>query len=184
MNYYPDMETQEMEIKTIKQRQFDLNLSDADVDRIFKKAGSCNLTVEELLENFVGDLVNGTYTNGSDERMYAGNWFERCGFSYTSKKSLLTYILQYDLLEDVVGTYEDIQAFKGEIQYAKTDPEEYTKEDIEDLKMELEDSQHQLDNYYSDYVKWAECNVKSLKEELKEIFEWLEKRDEKLNISR
>ena len=28
-------------------------------------------------ENFVGDLVGGTYSNGSDERDYADQWFER-----------------------------------------------------------------------------------------------------------
>ena len=49
-------------------------------------------TIGELIENFAGDLVGGTYSNGSDERDYADQWFERCWFdpkAYTSESSPL-----------------------------------------------------------------------------------------------
>ncbi len=73
---------QQEEIKTIKQRTFKLKLSDADKKRISDKAKEANMTVPELLENFIGDLIDGTYSNGSDERMYANQWFDRCWFSH------------------------------------------------------------------------------------------------------
>lgn len=60
-------EEQKKEIETIKERQIFIKLSDADCERISKLCGAHNLTVGELLENFIGDLVCGTYTNGSDE---------------------------------------------------------------------------------------------------------------------
>lgn len=176
-----DGETQQKETETIKPRQFSLNLSNADVERIFEKTGAFNITVEELLENFIGDLVSGTYSNGSDERMCAENWFERFGFSWMYEKTFLTYILQYDSLDYVIGTYEDIQTFKEELQYSKEKPTKFTKEEIEDLKNDLEDSQEQLNSIYSDFKEWAKCDVKSLEEEMKEVFEWIKKRDEKLN---
>jgi hypothetical protein len=65
------MREQEEEIKTIKQREVQLQLSDADCKRILEKAAMVGMTVGELLENFIGDLVGGTYSNGSDERMFA-----------------------------------------------------------------------------------------------------------------
>ena len=58
-------EEQKKEIDTIKERTFQIRLSDADVKRIFEQAGKVNLSPEELLENFIGDLVDGTYSNGS-----------------------------------------------------------------------------------------------------------------------
>ena len=64
------MTEQEKEIQTIKERTITLKLSDADVERISNKAERHGLTVSELLENFIGDLVGGTYSNGSDERDY------------------------------------------------------------------------------------------------------------------
>lgn len=58
----------EYEIATIKVRPLFLKLSDADCDRILQLTAGYGLTVSELLENFVADLVGGTCTNGSDER--------------------------------------------------------------------------------------------------------------------
>ena len=55
-----------------------MNLSDADVRRLAEKSGEGGLAISELLENFIGDLVDGTYSNGSDERMYAEQWYQRC----------------------------------------------------------------------------------------------------------
>lgn len=75
---------QREEIETIRERTITLNLSEADMERIRKKAGDAGLTVSELLENFVGDLIDGTYSNGSDERMYAQRWFDRCWFAMSS----------------------------------------------------------------------------------------------------
>ncbi|MFR7868833.1 hypothetical protein [Ruminococcus bicirculans (ex Wegman et al. 2014)] len=61
---------QQEEIETIRSRTIEVKLSDADVKRISEKAAAHGLTVGELIENFIGDLVCGTYSNGSDERMY------------------------------------------------------------------------------------------------------------------
>lgn len=64
----------EYEIATIKARPLFLKLSDADCDRILQLTASYGLTVSEVLENFVADLVGGTCTNGSDERSLAQDW--------------------------------------------------------------------------------------------------------------
>ena len=71
-------EQQSAEIKTIKPREFKINLSDADVKRLFEKAYSNGITPEHLIESYLGDLLCGTYTNGSDERDLASEYFERC----------------------------------------------------------------------------------------------------------
>lgn len=69
-------EEQQKEIETIRERKITVKLSDADCDRLARKCGEHGLTIGELIENFVGDLVGGTYSNGSDERDYADQWFE------------------------------------------------------------------------------------------------------------
>lgn len=55
---------QQEEIETIRSRTIEVKLSDADVKRISEKAAAHGLTVGELIENFIGDLVCGTYSNG------------------------------------------------------------------------------------------------------------------------
>jgi len=91
------MNNRQNEVKTICARDFKLNLSTADFDRLFEKAEGVGPTPSQLLENFIGDLVCGTYTNGSDERMCANEWFDRCGFSYLERpKSFLGWLLEYN----------------------------------------------------------------------------------------
>ena len=91
---YDRAKEQQKEIATIKERTIHLNLSDADCKRISTYAAKANITVSQLLESFIGDLVNGTYTNGSDEGDCAQEWFERCGYGMNSEKTFLRYILE------------------------------------------------------------------------------------------
>ena len=56
---------QQEEIETIRSRTIEVKLSDADVKRISEKAAAHGLTVGELIENFIGDLVCGTYSKRS-----------------------------------------------------------------------------------------------------------------------
>ena len=62
-------EEQKKEIETIRERKITVKLSDADCDRLARKCGEHGLTIGELIENFVGDLVGGTYSNGIIENM-------------------------------------------------------------------------------------------------------------------
>lgn len=63
-------EQQVEEIKTIRERNITVKLSDADCNRLARKCGEHGLTVGELIENFIGDLIGGTHSNGSDEQAY------------------------------------------------------------------------------------------------------------------
>ena len=88
-------EEQKKEIETIRERKITVKLSDADCDQLARKCGEHGLTIGELIENFVGDLVGGTYSNGSDERDYADQWFERCWFGMFPEPTLLNHLLQW-----------------------------------------------------------------------------------------
>ena len=117
---------QKEEIATIKPRNYVLKLSNADVERLAKRAGQYNMAAAELLENFVGDLVCGTYTNGSDERDFANQWAERCDFSFRPQRTLITffccdessYELEqfFEILDDIEYIETDIQCIKVEIE--------------------------------------------------------------------
>lgn len=104
---------QQEEIETIRSRTIEVKLSDADVKRISEKAAAHGLTVGELIENFIGDLVCGTYSNGSDERMYAEQWFERCWFGMFPDLTFLRYLIEWGGLDEVIGAWENIKSSKG-----------------------------------------------------------------------
>jgi len=138
------MGSQQQEIETIKERIVTLKLSDADCDRIAKKAGMHGLTVGELLENFIGDLVDGTYSNGSDERDRANEWFERCGFSFMYEKTLLRHLLDWE------NDIDDFLTACDELKYYEANPQEFAEEKENGEKLWFEEEY--LD-YTEDFLK-------------------------------
>ena len=112
---------QEEEIKSIKSRKYNINLSDADVERLAVTALNYGVTASDLLENFIGDLVGGTYSNGSDERMYATKWADRSLgiFMEEQEKNLTTFCIGS---QGAYGyTYEDLVEIMERIESARED---------------------------------------------------------------
>ena len=97
-----------------------MKLSDADCDRLARKCGEHGLTIGELIENFVGDLVGGTYSNGSDERDYADQWFERCWFGMFPEPTLLNHLLNLGYEpEHYLDMLENVETIKSDIEITK-----------------------------------------------------------------
>jgi hypothetical protein len=134
------------ELATIRKRDITLELSDADVERICDRAGRVGLTVAELLQNFIGDLVDGTHTNGSDERMRANQWFDRCwfGMDIYDNTTFLQYALDMAYIEEVVGYWSDMNAYEGSENEEDQDCYRDAKEAIEEFFAEFTD---QLDKH-------------------------------------
>lgn len=171
---YGTWEQLQEEKKTIRPRKIEINLSDADITRIYEKAGKHGITVEELIENFIGDLVDGTHNNGSDERMYANEWFERCWFGGFSENTFLGYLLESEQnIKHVIDVWQDI---------------EYNGEDLdEDDEEYLDYCKKLIDEYWEEYRKYLEekefgskeCGV--LDEEMKKVLDYWERYQRSLN---
>ena len=113
-------EEQQKEIETIRERKITVKLSDADCDRLARKCGEHGLTIGELIENFVGDLVGGTYSNGSDERDYADQWFERCWFGMFPEPTLLNHLLNLGYEpEHYLFWLKNVEKIKSDIEITK-----------------------------------------------------------------
>lgn len=104
------------EIETARPRIIEVKLSDNDAKSLCETAGLHGLTVGRLIENFIEDLVDGPHSNGSDERMYAQQWFERCGFGMFSDFTFLSHLIDCGELNIVIGIWEDIKNAEENIQ--------------------------------------------------------------------
>ena len=63
-------------------KPFVLKLSDEDYREFSEKCFFDGISPEEVLEGFICDLIDGSQTRGSDERMLAEQYYDRCGYSY------------------------------------------------------------------------------------------------------
>ena len=144
-------EEQQKEIETIRERKITVKLSDADCDRLARKCGKHGLTIGELIENFVGDLVGGTYSNGSNERDYADQWFERCWFGMFPELTLLNHLLNLGYEpEHYLDMLENVETIKSDI--------EITKQNIAEPSDEWKDIVYHKYNDDFPFITWL-CYV-------------------------
>ena len=72
----------------VRERQITIKATDSDFEKLQDKCCEYGITIDELLENFVGDLVDGAYSSGSDERRLAAAWFDRFSVNLCSDLDL------------------------------------------------------------------------------------------------
>lgn len=149
-------EQQEAEIKTIKPRNITINLSDADVERLFGKTYVNGITPSELIEGFLGDLLDGTYSNGSDERMLADEYFERCCYGMGADYTFLRWALECEYYDNIIDLIDDrdfcvdVLAAGQNGWNARMTPEEI-KNEIAEFKEDLQRFEHEILSYYNEY---------------------------------
>ncbi|MGL5253991.1 MAG: molecular chaperone GrpE [Brevinema sp.] len=165
--YAKKVERQKEEIETIKERTITLKLSDADCERISNLAGKSGLSVGEFLASFIGDLVDGTYSNGSDERDRANQWYERCWFSHRydgeEDSELLGFMLNWG--HDV----DDFLTAIDEKDYYAEHPEEY--EELKEKNKTWLWFEDDIENVTKPYL---EKNPKAdIKAEIEKCRKWL-----------
>lgn len=182
------MTRQEQEIATIKERNIKCKLSDADVDRITKMAGEVGLSVGELLEYFIGDLVGGTYSNGSDERDLVENWFERCWFGMFPENTLLRYFLDeiyqdpYEFLVLLNELRGSIHILKGYKEHPETDEEIELREGLKDDILCLKESNEEYHEIIDPFLEKAKDKPTfDFEKELNLVVTWVKEKMDLLN---
>lgn len=174
-------EEQKKEIETIREKKITVKLSEADCDRLARKCGEHGLTIGELIENFVGDLVGGTYSNGSDERDYANQWFERCFFGMFPEETLLNFLLYrgYDVYDDFLEIIDDIETGYAELEDYRKDPSVFDEEEIEFLKNDIEDWEQRITDIKADFFK--ENEKADWEKEVEKVNEWWKAKERLIN---
>lgn len=145
-------ERQKAEIETIKPRTFTLELSDADVKRLYEKTAADGITPAYLLEAFIGDLLDGTYTRGSDERELASAYYDRCCFEFQRTGSLLEWALYEYRLDDIADALEQIDDMKGEIEYLTAHPDEAEPGELQAAQDDIDGAESDLKAIYEEYT--------------------------------
>lgn len=122
----------------------ELRLNDSEEERLKLKAAQGGLSVSELLTKFAHDLIHGSQTSGSDERLYANGWYDRCGFTY-GENSFLSNLAWDHVVEEYLEIWQKLK----ESRTALADKE---NEDIkEDILVDIEEYESELQEAYRIY---------------------------------
>lgn len=124
----------------LSQRVITVLLSDEDCDKLYMKLGIRNATVGELVQNFIRDLVFSDDCNGSDECIFANQWFDRCWISHDY--NLLRGYLNsnsIDPYDDLIWYMESIERGESDLLDYEVNPGGFDPEDIDYLKEDIKD---------------------------------------------
>lgn len=161
---------------TDKKRNITLTLSDEDSRILFEKCGYGDLSVSELLENFIRDLTYSNHSNGSDEEDLANHWFERCHFGRYQDKSLLQYLHEIGDVDGFLNVVEKVEECCTALDdyYKRAEP--FDEDDIESLEGDLEYWKEQRDYYNFEYL--TENPEADMDKEIQKVKAWWAQREQ------
>lgn len=183
MSGYLEMEGENQGMEDNREeRQIALKLSEKDYKGLLYKAARCGLSVGELLEAFVGDLVDGQASSGSDERMYIAQWFNRCRFSngWDQPRTYLHYLLQQGLeaAEKAAEDWRYLKETREELEDAKSGDWAQPSE-IDEMESEYEEAAGRIFDRYQEYAGYISryrkedgYSLEEFSEELQKVGEW------------
>lgn len=146
-------ERQRQEIKTIKPRPFTLELSDADMLSFYRLAAANGTTPAEILAGFIGDLIDGTYSHGSDERLFAEQYFERCCYELVAPYTFLLWAIRSGKDDFIIDLLDDRKTATEEIAYLNDHTEEATPENVKSWENDLQQIEQELRELYGEYCE-------------------------------
>ena len=155
-----DREQQKREIATIEDRTITLKLSDADCERLFNLCGKRGITVTDLLQCFIEDLIGRTDINRSDESVYARKYFEKCLFDVSPEATLLNLLLNknYDVYHDFLGVIDDIDGGYVDLEHYKKYPDFFNEADFAFLRGEIAGWEKHIADIKADFLKQNETS--------------------------
>lgn len=135
----------------LKPRQFMLSLSDADIKDFYRLAYRIGTTPAEILQGFICDLIDGTQTRGSDERMYAQQYIDRCCYDMMPQ-TFLSWILNDCRTEEIADLLQTADYAAGDLTYYAENPAEADPGFIDDLKQTEAEARQEIADIYREYA--------------------------------
>lgn len=137
----------------LKQRTFTVELTDSTITDFFNKCYQDGTTPAEVLEGFINDLVCGSHTRGSDERMIAGQYYDRCCYGMFAADTFCRFCLIDYRMDELREALEQKQDAAADLAYY----EDHKEEDPDGteaafLRDNLREAEDEINEIYRDYA--------------------------------
>ena len=131
---------------------------------------------EQLLKDIIADLVGGTFTHGSDERMYADQWFRRC-YMFPDK-TFIRYLIIRDKVDELLEDYEKLREYQNDYVQMQKSPDVYELDEVMATQKEIEVLSAYIKEIYESYLKSLDDELPegSLEEVISNVQVWNDKR--------
>ena len=138
----------------LKQRTFTVELTDSTMTDFFNKCYQDGTTPAEVLEGFINDLVCGSHTRGSDERMYAEQYYDRCCYGMFAEDTFCRFLLIDYRMDELREAQDRRQVAAADLACYEEHPEEDPEgKEAGFLREELREAEDEINEIYKDYAE-------------------------------
>lgn len=158
----------------LQQYKFTVQLTESDMKDFCELAYKNGVKPAEILAGFINDLVCGAYTRGSDERMFAEQYFDRCAYGMFAEQTFCRYVLSCDNLELLQIALIDIETLKRELEYYAENPDDPdgTAEWLQQMQDDIKERNEEIQEMYERYTKHTE-NPETLEQGLQGVQDYI-----------
>lgn len=137
----------------LEKRTFTVELTQDTFTRFIEKVYADGTTPSEVLEGFINDLVCGSYTRGSDERMYAEQYYDRCMFGDFMPLTFCRFLLIHYQMDDLRDCMERKQDAADDLAYYADHPDEDADGKDSALMREIiQEADDEIKEIYQEYT--------------------------------
>lgn len=157
-----------------KQEGFALNIGEQDIKEFYRLAYKHGIKPRDVLENFIGDLVDGEKCQGGDEHRLAKEYFDRC-YRACAGETFIGHLISFGEEYRYINAMRHIALAEAELEYYANNPEDPEAEDA--LKEETETkeaAEAEIKALYGEYMEYADGPHESLEEALKTAKEYFD----------
>ena len=101
----------------------------------------------------IQNQLSAIFNHGSDERMYAEQWYQRCWFAMFSDDTFLKFLLLWGDLDAYIDLMDELESNKKEMAEMTADAEEYSSEERDELQEYINDLQKEKDYYWNKFLE-------------------------------
>lgn len=141
----------------LQERKITVELTEDTFKRFIEKCYQDGTTPAEVLEGFINDLVCGSHTRGSDERMYAEQYYDRCCYGMFAEDTFCRFLLIDYRMEDLREALDRKQDAAADLAYYAEHPEEDPDgKETSFLREDLQEAENEIKELYQDYTDHTE----------------------------
>lgn len=139
-----------LDYATLRERDFKLNLTDYETRTLLNEATKRDITIEELLEDFIANFTSSTRSRGSDEVNLANEYVDRCLYYFRSTDGFAQWLtIEGNILQAIC----DIQEIEQTKTFLDLNKDELNEDDIKDREDDIDAAQMELDGFYKEYTE-------------------------------
>lgn len=147
-----------------------LSLTLEDMKQLYIKAGEGGLTVKELLESFVCDLVGSRESRVQDDMDRAENWYERRGFEALTDRGFLSYMVKHEDAKRADHVWDSMK--RAEKRLAAGPRGFRDLEEMRAVERDVEYWRKELEDFYRSYESYTGKKGRGLEVEIRDLEKW------------